>query len=47
MAEGEALTPHTTVRIGQQTRVYFGLATTAPSSLDSAGTVIAAIGDAR
>jgi hypothetical protein len=38
MAE-RALTPHTTVTIGQQTRVYLALATTAPSSLDSAGTV--------
>jgi hypothetical protein len=44
MAE-RALTPHTTVTIGQQTRVYLALATTAPSS--SAGTVSAAIGDLR
>jgi hypothetical protein len=38
MAE-RALTPHIAVTIGQQTRVYFALVTTAPSSLDNAGTV--------
>jgi hypothetical protein len=33
-----ALTPHITVTIGQQTRVYFVLLTTAPPTLDAAGT---------
>jgi hypothetical protein len=34
-----ALTPHITVTIGQQTRVYFALVTTAAPTLDPAGTV--------
>jgi hypothetical protein len=39
-----ALTPHITVTIGQQTRVYFALVTTAPTSLDAAGTVTLQLG---
>jgi hypothetical protein len=34
-----ALTPHIAVTIGQQTRVYFALVTTATPTLDPAGTV--------